>query len=486
MKLGLGLSRLARDASGNVALVFGLSLAGMLAGSAAAIDYGRYSNARTELATAADAAALAGAKTNGTAAQREAAARQVFEANLKVANLVETPDIAYRNLTQHGINTGFRIEANLHVRSMLGTFTGNRSQRVATAAQAQASFDEPTEIVFVLDTTDSMEGDRIATLKSATTAIVEDLGRKVGRADLLKIGVVPFGQYVNIGTANRSKPWLDVRADHQEPDSNRCTNQRTLLSETNCRLVTIPARPAVPASTCMRDGRPRPCGGSAAQPARVERQCDRTYSDPTQVCTRQAGRWIRWNGCVGSRDYPLETMDDRYDVKIPGIMDVTCGTPIQELTSDTGRVRTVISGLATKGETYLPAGLIWGWRMLSPGEPLQAAPPAVGGARKFMIVVTDGRNTLGPTYPAHGAYDGAGAAADRLTRETCNNIAADRTNGVKVFTIAFEMDGLDAKAILQDCANRTGGAFYDAANAAALRESLGRAVDSIFGVKLTH
>jgi len=473
-----------RHESGNVAIMFALAVSGMLAGAGAALDYSRYSNARAAILTAADAAAIAGAKTQGSPAAREEAARQVFEANLRTANLSGAPAVVYRDIAAQGASTGYRVEANVAVRSVLGVFTGNTSQIVATAAEATASFDEPTEIVFVLDTTDSMEGDRIEALKSAATGIIDEMSRRVSRPSLLKIGVVPFAQYVNVGLSNRSRPWLDVRSDYQEPDWDYCRDERTVTGETNCRLVNVPAVPATPASACLRDGRPRLCAGSPAQPARTDRVCDYTYSAPTRVCTREPGRWIRWNGCVGSRTYPLETMDSRYDVKIPGIMDVACATPIQELTTNVGAVRSMVTSLTTMGETYLPAGLIWGWRMLSAQEPLAAAGGGAGGARKFMILVTDGRNTLSPTYPTHNGGDVA--AADRLTRETCANIAADRATGVKVFTIAFEIDGLDAKSILQDCASRTGGAFYDATNAALLREALGKAMDSIFGVKLTQ
>jgi Mg-chelatase subunit ChlD len=145
-------------------------------------------------------------------------------------------------------------------------------------------------------------------------------------------------------------------------------------------------------------------------------------------------------------------------------------------------VRTTINSLVTMGETYLPAGLIWGKRVLSPGDPFSASNAA--GVRKFIVLVTDGRNTKSPTYPTHDGSDET--LANQLTRETCQNIATDTSNPIRVYTVAFEMDGLATKTILQDCAARSGGQFFDAADAARLRASFSDITNAIFNVRLTQ
>jgi Mg-chelatase subunit ChlD len=473
------------QSSGNVSLFFALSLTSIMAASGVAMDYSKSSNARSALISATDAAALAGARTRGDATARQAAAQQAFEANLNAAGYSGNVVPIYRNIATNGNSTGYRVEASASVRSWFGTFTGSTTQPIATAAQASTGADDPAEIVFVLDTTDSMEGDRITSLKSATNSILDEINRRSPRPGMIKVGVVPFSQYVNVGMSNRNQPWLDVRSDYQEPVVTTCSMQRVVVGEQNCRMESYPATPATPAYTCVRDGRNRTCPGTPATPAGSYRACDPVYSANLQnVCTQSGGNMVRWDGCVGSRAYPLETSDSRYDVKIPGIMGISCGTPIQNLTTDISTVRNTVNSLTTMGETYLPAGLIWGWRMLSPGEPLNAAPTTGSGTRKFMILVTDGRNTKSPNYPMHEGSDSN--QADQLTRETCTNISRERANPIQVSTIAFEMDGTDAKLILQECARLTGGQFHDAANAARLRESLGAVIESVFTVKLTH
>ncbi len=474
-----------RNESGNIALLFALGIGPLLVGSGVAIDYSRASNARSAVYAAADAAAIAGASTRGTATQRESAARQVFNSNLEASGITTPVTVNFRNITTGPNNTGYRVEASTSVRSILGSFTGSSENEIATKSQANSGMDDPTEVAFVLDTTDSMEGDRIATLKSATTSMMDELIRRAIRPDLVKVGVVPFSQYVNVGMANRTKPWIDVRPDYQTPVSTSCNMEREQIGETNCRMVGFGAEPATPAWPCMRDGRSRMCGGSSGRAARTERVCDPLMSSaPRNVCRSSGGDWVRWEGCVGSRAYPLETQDARYDIKIPGVLGVTCGTPLVDLTTDLARVRSTISALETNGETYLPSGLIWGWRMLSAGEPLSTAAPATTGVRKFMVFVTDGRNTKSPNYPTH--EDNDSVMADRLTRETCLNISRDSANKIRIFTIAFEVDGLESKTILQECASRTGGQFFDATNAAGLRESLTKVLEAIATVRLTQ
>jgi hypothetical protein len=211
--------------------------------------------------------------------------------------------------------------------------------------------------------------------------------------------------------------------------------------------------------------------------------CDPVYSPtPRNVCTTSGGDWVRWDGCVGSRAYPLATQDGGYGTRIPGILGISCATPVQNLTTDIASVRSTINSLTTMGETYLPAGLIWGKRMLSPGEPFPASNAA--GTRKFLVLVTDGRNTKSPSYPDHEGSDSV--LADQLTRETCQNIATDTANPIRLFTVAFEMDTLDSKTILQNCAQRSGGQFYDATDTVRLRASFGDITNAIFGVRLTH
>lgn len=471
------------DRRGNVSLMFGLSLLPMLGAAGAAVDYSRTSSSKSVVDAAADAGALAAAARNGTSAEREATARSVFAANIASARYPHPVTVRYTNLAEGTVNRGFRVEATSAVPTLFGWVLGGSGVNVTTISEARSGQEQGTELVFVLDTTDSMEGDRITNLKLAVNNMLDDLTSRTTTPGLLKVGVVPFAQYVNVGMGYRNAPWIDVPADYQTPIVNSCSIQYPQIGTTNCRTVNYPASAPIPPWTCMIDGRPRSCGGQPAYPAHSVEVCDPVYSTtPTNVCTPSGGNWVDWHGCVGSRNYPLNTQDGSYSTRIPGILDARCGTPIQNLTTDISSVRSTVNALVTTGETYLPSGLIWGKRMLSPGEPLAAS--SLPTITKIIVLVTDGQNTKSPNYPRHD--DSNETLANQLTSETCANIASDRTNPIRVYTVAFEMNALATKAILTDCARASGGRFYDAADATGLRSAFSDITNAMYGVKLTQ
>ena len=69
------------------------------------------------------------------------------------------------------------------------------------------------------------------------------------------------------------------------------------------------------------------------------------------------------------------------------------------LTNDT--VKTAIGNMAADGTTNITAGLMWGWRMLSPTAPFtEGRAYSVGDNKKILILMTDGENT----YFANGKF----------------------------------------------------------------------------------
>ena len=84
----LRLRAFARDARGNVAILFGIALIPILIGVGVAVDYGRALIIRNRMADAADAAALAiGSWPNQTQDQLKTRAQQFFNANYPPSTL---------------------------------------------------------------------------------------------------------------------------------------------------------------------------------------------------------------------------------------------------------------------------------------------------------------------------------------------------------------------------------------------------------------
>lgn len=94
---------------------------------------------------------------------------------------------------------------------MMGIF-GYTDLEIKTHSQASIG-QQPVEVALVLDNTASMSGTKLTTLKSASKTLIDTVYKGVNADQFVKIGVVPFAAYVNVGQGNRSASWMSVPAN---------------------------------------------------------------------------------------------------------------------------------------------------------------------------------------------------------------------------------------------------------------------------------
>lgn len=103
-------------------------------------------------------------------------------------------------------------------------------------------------------------------------------------------------------------------------------------------------------------------------------------------------------------------------------------TPLTDVTTGEGLdvIKTAIDNMVANGNTNVPEGMAWGWRVVSSTEPFtQGRPESEKGNDKVIIVLTDGENTYSvpgndpagnkSTYAAYG-YTGVGYNGNATTR----------------------------------------------------------------------
>ncbi len=131
--------------------------------------------------------------------------------------------------------------------------------------------------------------------------------------------------------------------------------------------------------------------------------------------------------------------------------------PLLELTSNFASVRKKIDALDANGSTNTTEGVMWGWRVLSPGEPFTHGSKKGAGIRKAMVVLTDGVNSFGTLpnkfgsgYTSYGylvdgrlgiAAGGSSVTNNILNNKTstaCENAKAD---GIEIYTIRLGRAG---------------------------------------------
>lgn len=396
-----------RDERGSIGTVLALGSLTMVGAISASLDYTRMTNTRAALSAAADAAALAAAQAEP--ANAAAIARSVFEANFRDSRAITS--FSASTVTR-GDSQAYRIEVSANVQMTLAQAVGFTSAPVRSVSEVMIGNDYDIQVALVLDVTGSMEGQKLTDMKKSASDMTNTLFDKLKRSNQVKMAVVPFAQYVNIGTGNRGQSWATNTANYSTTREQCGWRRRGWSLTWECRDIT---------------------------------------------------ENFVWDGCVGSRSYPLNVRDDGYaGTRVPGVHNVSCPEALLTLSTSRPSVLGKIENLVAEGATYIPAGLMWGWAVLSPGEPFNEPTDNKRTTKRYLVLMTDGENTISPTYPTHNGDDST--TANTLTAELCTNIkAAD----IEVFTIAFEVNTNTVKNLLRNCATSTD-RFFDAGNSTQL------------------
>lgn len=451
-----GIARLLSDVRGQVAITFGLTLVPILLAIGCGVDISRALVVKMRLGEALDAAGLAVGGTAGlTNAQMTEMAQKYFYANYPGAELGTVTSLSVARV---GNGAGaIAVSGTAKVETTFMQLAGIEYVDVDVSVEVMREA-QSLDAVLVLDTTASMGGNKLATLKTAAT----DLVKKLLVSPTVKIGIVPFARYVNIGMQNRNIPGVSV-----PPDSNTCTtvnSQVTTCTGSEQYQGTCTKQVNPRPGTCMVDGAPQSCTVYDT----ISYACTKTRGTncttttvPKQQCTK-----LVWHGCVGSRTPPLNASDENFSTPLPGLMNIKCGRPLVQMTNQQATLLASIASFAASENTYVPAGLSVGWHVLTPRIPFVEATPANAepAPRRALVLMTDGANTVSLTSKGPLHNGSSRTAADSLTKQLCANIKAD---GIEVYTVAFEITDAATKDMIRECASSPSN-YFDASDPAKL------------------
>jgi Flp pilus assembly protein TadG len=483
------LNRFFRSVSGNFAITASIAMIPLLVAAGFAVDHTRQTSAQRHLQEMTDAAAL------GLAIDRERnerRMRQLAEDHLQ-ANHRGGRLNSFSLDSVEADDDKVRLTASGWIPAGLMGLAGYDRLQVSATSVAERAIRGNLEVAMVLDNTWSMSAadaggtTRLQALKSAASMLVRQLLQDKNGS--VRIGLVPYAEYVNVGTQYRNAPWLSVPNDYTTSPSPRTCEIRT--TRTRC----IRQNPTY-ACTRTYDGvsEPATCGGGCA-----ERE---TYSvEPYEVCSGGGeGTAYRWFGCVGSRTIANTRLNDtRPDVRYPGYVEThqRCLNPIVRLTNNRDTLLNAVNGMVInigsyRPNTYIPAGLMWGLNVLSPQEPFAdsaAYDPKNERPRRVAILMTDGENTLrfsasdGRHVPFEGNGIGQLRQTNRDTVQICDYMKRDKH--IELYSIAFMVTNPEAKSVLEDCASSKAH-YFDASDEKGLIAAFEEISNSLRVVRLTH
>lgn len=448
-----------KDTNGNVAMMFSVSVLAMLTCVGAAVDYSSATNQKQTLQDIVDSATLAAAKSNSTKENQLKGIVKKVIAEHNNGNKKKDGKISFE---VELIDDQVYVTGTSKYNTFFMGIVGRKDMDIVAVAAAPIAALTPVKVALVLDTTESMSGADIDALKSASSSLLDEL--KAFKTPVA-VSVVPFGQYVNVGTSRKGASWLDVGKDGTSDSENVCRDDRVTITPRVCTKTGRKIKYDI-----VKDGR------YMGEGEYDETECTggETELTGTQTCGMETTNYT-WHGCVGSRPAPLDEQAAFGTTRIKGVINKTCGTEIRELTKSFGKVNSTIQSLTASGNTYLPAGVMWGWRTLQDEQPLKTTVNLNNGntsktePAKVMVFMTDGSNTLsqgGSEAHLHNKSDSA--AADAKTLALCT---AAKNDGIQIFTIGYRMDASTAstRQLLVDCASSTD-QYRDAKNAAELKK----------------
>ncbi|MEO1660198.1 MAG: pilus assembly protein TadG-related protein [Pseudomonadota bacterium] len=433
--------------------IFALMLPAMILVAGFATDLSRHHPANLHVQQALDAAGLAAAReARINLSVSDVVLYKIAQRNFN-AQLKDQAELSMKPLKIKRV----RDEVHLSVKGKMPTsfmrYAGNTIMEIDTSSNVTVGALSQLEIALVLDLSDSMNAHgRLDALKVAAKDMVDTL--VVKDSDKVKVSLVPFGQYVNVGMVNANASWLDKDAAY-DIVRKACPKDQGWLSR-HC-----PLKP----TTCSFDGLDALCRKRVCDPGYDVRDAPKDLDNCIEFTEEH-----RWHGCVLSRT-PGSVgylKDSSYQTsKIIGMASQNaniCAAPIVPLSNDADDLKTEIDALRARGGTHIPSGMLWGLRSLSSIAPfdegLEKTVLAGKGGFKAVVLMSDGANTLA-TFP-DGAHETVTDSSqerrdtDDNTLEVCNDI---KSEGIEVYTVAFNVTETATQVLLLKCAASLNHAF---------------------------
>jgi len=473
------LARFGKEERGVVLILVVLLLVPLMLVMAGVIDYSRTFLVKRQLTNAVDAAALAlGGLPNLNDEEAEQKARAFIETHYPPEELGELTGIGVvREGEQIDVTATARVDM-----SFIG-LVGIENVDITVNARAIRK-ENKLEVAMVLDNTGSMgHSNKIQDLRAAARSFVDILFAADDADEFVKVGLVPFTNSVRLDAPPAA--WLDIDGESSIHAENLDLAGKTLFDLYDDLGETW--------SGCVR-ARPAPLDTSDAAPdaGNPDTLWVPFFAPDEPDGSGYVNSYLDDNAPSGTSPEAAQRSIAKYTSgqSWPSSRgpDYLCPSrPILGLTNDPDVLRDQIDLLDANGNTVIPTGLAWGWRLVSPGVPFTAGAPYEDQKTiKAIVLLTDGENWVGqggnkhnksafsaygyaaqPVPPSTtqghlGPIDGSQAHAtlDAKTSQLCENIKADKDDDptdqdILIFTITFKVPSQNIKTLMRNCATDT-------------------------------
>jgi Flp pilus assembly protein TadG len=412
----------ARDASGDVAMMFGLTAFATFMFVGAAVDLARWLDTRSHTMDAIDAAVLAAGKalqTGATADAAKAVARIYYENNIRTRMTVLNDTVTFE-IRDNGTTVAASGSAYIKTPFMglaavdkLPLYIASEAPEAKTAHNTAANYNR--EVALMLDVSGSMCSPctKRDAMKAAAKDLVDIMMRYNGKSSFWsKIAVVPFS-----GDVRPPAAILSEVIDPASPPSREVGTMTTGGKKKVTSPVIYPIAPCV---------------------------AERAGDNKATNAAPSTGNYVT---AVYSSD---------------GDCEISPADVMSPLSLDKTAIDAKINGLVTGGRTAGHIGTAWAYYFLSPqwnaAFPLSGQASAFGtkNLKKIAVLMTDGEynsehdvNGVGDndTY-FKTSVNGTSSAAQAVA--LCTQM---KDSGIDVYTVGFDLPSTAAMNTLKSCAS---------------------------------
>lgn len=410
---------LRRDAAGNVTLVFGFCAVGVVGSVGIAIDTSVAYNVRSQLASAVDAAALAGARAFASP-NRDSDIENFFNANFTTGYMGST--LQPLEIAANNQERTVTVTARANIPTYFMRLFGKDSTDISATAEATLS-SRDVEVSLVLDVTGSMNtNNRIGDLRDAANELVDIVVQDLQEPFYSKVALVPYSAAVNVGSYAAAIRGTYTNNTCTYPAAPTCRYLRFVNMEGDTTTHQI--------TTCV-----------------TERSGPQLSTDDPPNVAALGRAYLGGNGCLSHRILPL--------------------------TSDKTTLHNRINALAASGSTAGHIGIAWGWYLVAPNFgylwPIESQPKEYGEIHlgqevmKVVIIMTDGEfNTIyhsGVIAQNSTGGGSSGSEEEKINQDGTNGSSFDqgealctnmKAEGVIVYTVGLSIPS--AAGFLTNCA----------------------------------
>lgn len=490
------LERFESDTRGAVFVLVAAAMVVLVGSVGLAVDAGRVQMVESKLQSAVDAAGLAAGAAVSTS-DLNALATKYVKLNFNQGTLGATLGTVTTTLSSN--NQVVTLRANVTVPTTFMKIFGQNSVDISATSEITRS-NKGIELVMVLDTTGSMAGTKIASLKTAAHDLVGILFGSNASSENVWIGMVPFSQTVNIGTNHSS--WLDGTVFNWGPTSENWHGCVDARYSTGRDITDDP--PSVEKLRAYYWGDDNnndwitPASSTTTTTCSSKSSCTCTNYGPCGTTT--SGNTTTTLACTGSGS--SRSCSKKVDIAISYTINESgtnqkgpnafCPAASMPMTNVKATIDSGIDTLYAAGNTHVNFGAVWGWRMLSPrwrglwggtmdtnNLPLNYNTPLM---QKAIIIMTDGTNTM--TSTVRTAYGYSGVTVTQLNNKLASVCTSLKAQNILVYTILFQETNSTIVNLMRNCAT-TPDYYFNSPSEAELQTAFRTIGDSLANLRIS-